>query len=95
MLRRFSHMFGQDSRNGNTARQGSFRLQAVLWTLWTLVVVVVGYVNGHADMIAQRPANTLGLVIHCLVAGAIGLVVMTVIEIHVEPWRFVKKEYRA
>jgi hypothetical protein len=63
-------------------------LQVVLWTLWTFAVVAVGYFNWHADVVAQRPINTLGLVIHCVVAGVIGLVIMTKIEMHLEPWRF-------
>lgn len=67
---------------------GSFSLQIVLWTLWSLVVVSVGFFNWHADVVANRPINTLGLVIHCVVVGMIGLVVMTIIEMRVEPWRF-------
>jgi hypothetical protein len=51
-------------------------------------VVGVGYLSWHADALAQRPTNTLGLVIHCVVAGIIGLVVMTAIELRLEPWRF-------
>jgi hypothetical protein len=78
----------QDSWSNVDARQGSVSLQIVLWTLWSLAVAGVGFVNWHADVIAQRPINTLGLVIHCVVAGVIGLVVMTVIEMRVEPWRF-------
>ena len=66
-------------------------LQFVLWTVWTLVVVAVGYFNWRADVLAQHPINTLGLVIHCVVAGVIGLVVMTMIEIRLEPWRFLDK----
>jgi hypothetical protein len=66
-----------------------WNLQVVLWILWTLAVVAVGYWNWRADAIAQRPLNLLGLVIHCALTGAIGLVVMTVIEMHLEPWRFV------
>jgi hypothetical protein len=88
MLWRFFHTPGQDSTKDSTSRQGSFRLQVVLWALWTLMVIVVGCVNGYADIVAQRPTNTLGLVIYCTLAGLIGLVVMTVIEIYLEPWRF-------
>ena len=73
-------------------RRGSAGLQAVLWAAWTLVVIVVGYFNWHADRIAHRATNTLGLVIHCALAGLIGMVVMTVIEMHVEPWRFMDDE---
>jgi hypothetical protein len=88
LLRTPSH----DPRKAGTALQGSLNLQVVLWTLWTLVVLGIGYANGHADVIAERPATTLGLVIHCLVAGVIGLVVMTIVEIHLELWRYLDTE---
>jgi len=68
--------------------RGSFSLQIVLWTLWTLYVTAIGYINWHADFVAQRPINGLGLVIHCGVAGIIGLIVLTKIEMWLEPWRF-------
>ena len=88
MLWRFLIKQRSNSWNGVYARRGSPSLQIVLWTLWSVMVAVVGYVNWHADMIAQRPTNTLGLAIHCIVAGLIGLVVMTLVEMQVEPWRF-------
>ena len=71
-----------------SARRECFSLQIVLWTLWSLLVVGVGMISRHADILAHRPINTVGLVIHCVVAGVIGLVVMTVIEMRAEPWRF-------
>jgi hypothetical protein len=95
MLWRFLNRQRQDSWTDVSARRGNFSLQIVLWALWTLVVVVVGFINWHADVVANRSIDTLGLMIHCVVAGVIGLVVMTVIEIHIEPWRFVNEEYRA
>jgi hypothetical protein len=73
-------------------RGGSASLQVVLWTIWSLVVIVVGYISWHADIAAHRPANILGLVIHCVVAGLIGLIVMTLIEMRLEPWRFIDDE---
>ena len=92
MLWRFLNRQRQDSWNTSSARRGSFSLQVVLWMLWSLVVVVVGFLNWHTDLIAQRPINTLGLVIHCVLAGVIGLVVMTLIEMRLEPWRFMDEE---
>ena len=68
--------------------RADWSLQLVLWMLWTLAVVAVGYFNWHADVVAQRPINILGLVIHCALTGAIGLVILTVIEMRAEPWRF-------
>jgi hypothetical protein len=66
-----------------------YGLQIILWTLWTLAVVVAGYLHWHADMVAQRPFNMLGLIIRCVVVGIIGLVVMTKVEMWLQPWRFV------
>jgi hypothetical protein len=63
-------------------------LQVILWTLWTLAVVGAAYHSWHADMVAHRPTELLGLVIHCTVVGIIGLIVLTLIERHLEPWRF-------
>jgi hypothetical protein len=63
-------------------------LQVVLWTLWTLVVAAAGYWSWHATAAAEMPTDTIGLVIHCTVVGIIGLVVMTKIEMWVQPWRF-------
>jgi hypothetical protein len=88
MLWRFLNKQRQDLWDNVSARRGSFDLQIVLWTLWTLLVAGVGFFGRYADVIANRPINTLGLVIHCVVAGILGLVVMTVVEMRLEPWRF-------
>jgi hypothetical protein len=69
-------------------RRGSASLQVVLWAIWSFVVIAIGYISWHADIAAHRPTNILGLAIHCVLAGLIGLIVMTLIEMHVEPWRF-------
>ena len=70
------------------ADRRSLKLQIALWVLLTLCVIGVGYINWHADFVAQRPLNLLGLIIHCTLAGLIGLIVLTKIEMLVEPWRF-------
>jgi hypothetical protein len=56
----------------------------VLWALWTLAVVVTGYLNWRAGV------ETLGLMIRCVVVGIVGLVVMTKIEMHYQPERFLE-----
>jgi hypothetical protein len=70
------------------SEHGSLGLHLALWTLWTFCVAVVGFINWRADFVAQRPINIIGLVIHCVLVGLIGLVIMTKIEMHLEPWRF-------
>jgi ABC-type xylose transport system permease subunit len=73
-----------------TFKRRSYGLQIILWTIWTLTVVTTGFVSWHADIVAQRPVNLLGLVIHCAVVGVIGLIVLTVVEMRFEPWRFLE-----
>ena len=73
-----------------TAKGGSYGLQIILWILWTLAVVATGYASRHADIVARRPINLLGLVIHYGVVGVIGLILLTVVEMRLEPWRFLE-----
>jgi hypothetical protein len=57
-------------------------LQVLLWALWTLAVIATGYRTWQAELLL------LALVVDCLVVGIVGLVVMTVIEFQLQPWRF-------
>jgi hypothetical protein len=88
MLRNLLNRQVHEDTEAMALKRGSLSLQIALWTLWTLCVTVVGYSNWHADIAAQRPINMLGLVIHCVLAGLIGLIVLTKIEMWLEPWRF-------
>ena len=78
----------QASVRDSSPARGKLGLQIALWVLWTLCVAVVGYINWRSDVVAQRPTNLIGLVIHCFLAGLIGLIVLTKIEMWLEPWRF-------
>jgi hypothetical protein len=73
-----------------TQAPASHSLQIGLWALWTLAVAGVWYYNWHADILAQRPHNMIGLTVHCLVVGVIGLIVLTLIAMRLEPWRFLE-----
>ena len=55
-------------------------LETILSTIVAVAVVVTAYLHWHADVAAQRPFNLLGLVIHCLLVGIVGLLVATLIE---------------
>jgi hypothetical protein len=68
--------------------QGRLSLQVVLWSLWTLAVGSAAYRDWHSAVLVHQPVNITGLVIDCILVGLIGLVVMTVIEMRIEPWRF-------
>ena len=72
-------------------RTSSDSLQALLWVAWALLVAATAYASWRADMLAQHPLNLLGLAIHCGVAGVIGLVVLTLIEMRLWPTRFIER----
>ncbi|MBK9715295.1 MAG: hypothetical protein IPO81_29000 [Kouleothrix sp.] len=84
----FRYLLSGRRREGAAASDASRGLQLALWSIWTLAVVLVGYWSRHADSLAQRPLNLVGLVVHCMVVGIVGLVVLTLVEMRIEPWRF-------
>jgi uncharacterized membrane protein len=73
----------EEQRSGHRAVGASemrdVSLETVLSTMVAVAVVVTAYLNWHAVAAAQRPFNLLGLVIHCLLAGIVGLLVATLI----------------
>ena len=89
MLRNLSEARSPEQTKDAATSGADLRLQAILWTLWTLAVVATAVIRWRADMIAQRPADLLGIVIYAALSGSIGLVVMTMLEIWLEPERFV------
>jgi hypothetical protein len=64
-------------------------LQAVLWTIWTLVVGGTAVWLWRLDVAANRPVNLLAIVIYGLLVGLVGMLVITLIELWLEPERFV------
>jgi hypothetical protein len=64
-------------------------LQAILWTLWTVAVVATAGWNWRLDVLAARPINLVGMVIYSLLTGLIGMLVITVVELWLEPQRFI------
>jgi hypothetical protein len=60
-----------------------YRLQILLWQIWTMVVI-----GTAAASWASAPSDLPGFMLHCLIAGLLGMIVMTKIEMHLQPWRF-------
>jgi hypothetical protein len=89
MLRNLSEARQAEQVEENTNSRADLWLQIILWSLWTLAVVGTAFMRWRADVVADRPVNMLGLVIYAALAGSIGLVVMTMLEIWLEPQRFV------
>ena len=70
-------------------KRAEISLQLVLWSLWTLVVIGTGVWHWRLDVAADRPVNILGLIIYSVLAGLVGMLVITMIELWLEPERFV------
>lgn len=79
---------GQRRAQADRAEQSARYLDLLLWVAWALVVGLVGLWEWYAAYAAGRPLALLGLVIHCLLAGLIGLIVLTLIEMRCAPERF-------
>lgn len=74
----------------DTTRSDANRgLKATLWALWTVAVVATALFNWYSDVAAGQPVNLLGLVIYSALTGSIGLVVMTMLEMWLDPQRFI------
>lgn len=63
-------------------------LQPVLWIGWTSLLLGYGYLDLRAALRSDVPVDILGLISSALLVGSLGLVVITLIEQHLEPWRF-------
>jgi len=70
------------------AGQAFHSLQLLLWAVWTTGVLSRAYLYVRPALDAQEPVDLTGLVIHCVLAGLMGMLVLTLIEMRLEPWRF-------
>ena len=90
MIQKVSKPTSQASDAGSRPRRLTRGLQACLWAIWTLAVVGGGAWGWWADTLAGRPLSLLGMAIKAILVGIIGLIVLTKIEMRLEPWRFLK-----
>ena len=63
-------------------------LHIILWSLWTLAVVGTAFWNWRADVAAHQPVDLLGLVIYSVLAGLVGMLAITLVELWLEPLGF-------
>ena len=63
-------------------------LQQVLWVSWTSLLLGCGYLALRPALHSDVPVDILGLISLMLLVGTLGLVVITLIEQRLEPWRF-------
>jgi hypothetical protein len=88
MIQNVSKPAGSVSDSVSPPQRLTRGLQTFLWTLWTLAVAGGGAWGWWADTLAGRPLNLLGVAINAILVGIIGLIVLTKIEMRLEPWRF-------
>lgn len=74
-----------NGRNKISALIDRYLFQIALWALWTFVVMGAAFYQWHYDVVRHLPFNILGMVIHSVVVGVIGMVVITYIEIRLNP----------
>ena len=82
-----SHSPEKARHSSQTRRDRS--LAIILWSLWTLAVIAAAFWNWRSDIVAQQPVNMLGLVIYSGLTGLVGMLVMTLVELWLEPLRFI------
>jgi len=87
MIRNLTELSSQEEKSRTSSADKS--LQAILWVVWTIAVFAAGLIHWRMDVAAGQPANLVGIVIYALLTGTIGLVVLTMVEIWLEPQRFV------
>jgi hypothetical protein len=63
-------------------------LQLVLWALWTLAVAGTAFYRWYADISAGRALDIVGLVVYSVLAGLVGLLVITILELRLDPEQF-------
>jgi hypothetical protein len=90
MIQKLAEVQHEATQAGGRPRRLTRGLQALLWLLWTSMVVAGGYLGWRADTLAGRPLSILGMAISAGTAGLIGLIVLTLIEMRIEPWRFLE-----
>jgi hypothetical protein len=90
MRHRAPKIYEHDQHATRRKTWSDYSFQAILWSVWTLTVAATAYFSWHADKVAQRPLNLVGMAIHCGVVGIIGLIVMTLIEMRLRPWWFIE-----
>jgi len=86
MLRNTVESYSPESTRRQTRRDRS--LAIILWSLWTLAVVGTAFWYWRSDVVAQQPVNMLGLVIYSGLTGLVGMLVLTLIELWLDPLRF-------
>jgi hypothetical protein len=89
MLKHSVETYSLESTRRNKPARRDRSLAITLWSLWTLTVIGTAFWNWRSAMAAQQPVDLLGLVIYSVLSGLVGMLVVTLIELWLEPLRFI------
>lgn len=87
MLIKANDVSAKEATNNN----GGKGKQAALWIGWTLFVIGFAFLHWQLDLTAGRPDPIIGLIIHTVLAGLVGLIILTVVEMRVNPEGFLDR----
>ena len=88
MLRNTVESYSSEPARHARQADRDLSLAIILWSLWTLAVVGTAFWHWRSDIAAQQPVNMLGLVIYSALTGLVGMLVLTLVELWLEPLRF-------
>ena len=88
MLRNNAEAYQSENTDQPNVKGADRSLQITLWTLWTLAIVGTAFWNWRLDVIAEQPVNLLGMIVYSVLVGLVGMLVITIIELWLEPERF-------
>ena len=88
MLRNTVESYASEPARQSRQTRRDPSLAIILWSLWTLAVIGTAFWHWRSDIMAQQPVNMLGLVIYSGLTGLVGMLVLTLIELWLEPLRF-------
>jgi hypothetical protein len=59
-----------------------------LWVIWTFSVVATAFWVAWPALCEAAPLDMIRLVVTSALVGAVGLLILTALEISIAPWRF-------
>lgn len=89
MIRNVIESHGPESARTSPHTHTDRRLQIVLWSLWTVAVAITALVCWYLDVAEGQSIDVVSVIIYSGLTGTIGLVVLTMIEMWLEPQRFI------
>lgn len=85
MLTKMNQTRAQDHRDVQQARK---RIRAVLHFFWVLFVMGFAIVHWQLEITTTNAAPIVGPIIHTFMAGMVGLIAITLIEMRLDPEGF-------